>query len=469
MPEPSYTPFAGLIRIPPAQSIAANGFEFQYIDPLIVDRLLQLGAVLHKHDGEAALASPGPAPTLAVSPVGGSIPGGETVEACYTLVDDDGGETLPSAIATKETAATGTDPAKAPSAALNTAAGVLLAGTYTYGVTITDGAGGESILSPLVEVLVEPGFAHARVELGQLKKILEETGGKEWRLWRQQGGGLWNLIAQGTTEEKIDDGTLVPDCTVEPPIVSTTHGTASVTLTVPNPAEPRALFFRLYATTDGTFGPVSLLGEYPAAEFGKALVFGSLATAVGQPPPVTRAYPHADKINPETDLLNWHWRAPVGKASELPSEHNEAGDVRLVLETFQLYTWDGVGKKWVGLTAKTMVTTHFFALRGPVSLEPPLPPYEPELAAGQSIHLIAVRYSLLAGVSLSFHVQRNGVDVPGLGTAGEPLVAKTVAKRTAATEGGPALASGDRLVPILSAEAGAPEGAAIGLVLAHTV
>jgi hypothetical protein len=36
-----------------------------------------------------------------------------------------------------------------------------------------------------------------------------------------------------------------------------------------------------------------------------------------------------------------HWRAPVGKAGELPEEGNELGDVRVDEETFQFYVWHG--------------------------------------------------------------------------------------------------------------------------------
>jgi hypothetical protein len=346
------TPFLGLLRIPPGEPLSLEGSEFQYIDPLVVDHIAKIGAILHKHDGAAALADPVTAPTLATSAAGGSIAGNTTVLTTYTWIDAEGGETLPAPTANVTTAATFPEPKDVPTAVVSTAAGALLAANYVYGVTVTDGEGGETTISPLVEAVVEPGFAKAEVTVSKLKAILTEvagaTVGAEWRLWRRQNGGEWNLIDTGVGETIVDDGTLVPDCTVQPPSVSTTHSTNKITVVVPDPVGTPE-FFRLYLTIDGTFGPVSYVAEYPIAECEKPIDLTTLAVLPGTPPPISRAYPHANKIDPDTDMVEWPWKRPVANAAALPKEGNEEGDVRETLNDHVLHAWDGETKVWAAI------------------------------------------------------------------------------------------------------------------------
>ncbi len=42
-----------------------------------------------------------------------------------------------------------------------------------------------------------------------------------------------------------------------------------------------------------------------------------------------------------------HWKAPVAKVANLPAEGNENGDVRLVLEGAVLYWWKEAGEEWI--------------------------------------------------------------------------------------------------------------------------
>lgn len=342
------TPFIGLLRIAPGEPLSLEGFEFQFLDPLIVDHLLKTGAILHKHDGAAALANPVTAPAFTTGKTGGQIGASITFLTSYTWIDADGGETLAAPTSTVTTGATFPEPKAVPTAVPSYAAGALLAANYVYGVTVTDGEGGETILSPLVEAVVEAGFAKAEVTVSKLKAILTEvagaTVGAEWRLWRRQNGGEWNLIDHGTGETIVDNGTLVPDCTVAPPAVATTHNTNKLTITVPKPVGAPE-FFRVYLTAEGTFGPVSYVAEYPIAEVEKEIHILTVALLPGFPPPVSRAIAHANKINPDTDLTNWHWKQPVKKTSELPAEA-EAGDIRFDEETKQLMTWNTAKKEW---------------------------------------------------------------------------------------------------------------------------
>ncbi len=408
------TPFAGLLRIPPGEPLGLEGFEFQYIDPLVVDHLLKIGAILHKHDGGAALANPVTAPSLVGSATGGSIAGAVTVLTAYTWIDAEGGETLASPTANVTTAATFPEPKDAPTAVVSAAAGALLAANYVYGATVTDGEGGETTLSPLVEAVVEPGFAKAEVTVSNLKAILTEvagaTVGAEWRLWRRQNGGEWNLIDNGTGETVIDNGTLVPDCTVAPPLVSTTHATNKLVVEVPKPVGA-AEFFRLYLTSDGTFGPVSYVAEYPIAECEKAIELLTLAVLPGTPPPVSRAIAHANKIDPDTDLIEYHWKRPVTERTELPTEGNEQGDVRMVVETKRLYFWNATPKEWETFlgNAATTCETLTWSVAGALTVGLIPGPFIKVLAEEEQ-HLLGIECTLGVGTA-ELTLKHNGVAI----------------------------------------------------------
>jgi hypothetical protein len=96
-------------------------------------------------------------------------------------------------------------------------AGTLLAGTYYYAVTVTDGLGGESLIGPTIEVVVDPGFPNARITVSGLDDIMAETGATGWRLWRAVGAGTWHMMVAGAGASVIDDGSLHGDCDITPP------------------------------------------------------------------------------------------------------------------------------------------------------------------------------------------------------------------------------------------------------------
>lgn len=349
MTENARTPFAGLLRVAPGEPLSIEGFEFQYIDPLVIDRILKLGAVTHKHDGGAAVANPAEPLTLDTEPTGGGLPPATQYISAYTLIDAQGGETLPSPSVNVTTAGSFPEPKEAPATEIKTTAGMLLAGNYVYGVTVTDGKGGETIISPLAGAVVPSGTEKAEVILSKLKAILTEvagaTEGAEWRLWRRLNGGEWNLIGTGVTEEFTDDGTETMDCSVEPPSVATVQSTCKLTFKLPK-VEAGAVAYRVYLTDETGFGPVSFFAEYPASEEGKTITISALALQPGSPPPVSRAYQHANKINPDTELQEWPWKKAVEKVGELPTVGNGDGDVREVLEDHSLHIWDATSKAW---------------------------------------------------------------------------------------------------------------------------
>lgn len=368
----SRTPFAGLEQLDPGELLSTDGFRFQAINPTLIDRLLQVGAVSHQHDEHAPSPDPEEEAGVSTSLGGGTIPAGLHLSVGYTWVDGDGGESLLSKIKTVDTATAVADPQLPPTSDLKTDAGTLLAGNYDYAVTVTDGLGGESPLSAAVSVTVLPG-PKARVVVGNLAVIVASVTGletAEWRLWRRINGGAWYLIGQGKGVSVNDNGSLAGDCTVSPPTVSTVLGSNLIDVeVVEEPISARVTHFRLYISEDGSFVSPCFIAEYPIAEIGKSLAFTTLAFVKGEPPLVSTMTGGANKINPDTDIIEWHWKRPVKKVAELPATLNEEGDVRLVLETKQFYFWTGAA--WSQL--KLEIATHW---KPPVKKKSELPTVE---------------------------------------------------------------------------------------------
>jgi hypothetical protein len=347
------TPFAGLTSLDPGDPLSLDGYSFQSRNPVIIDQLLRLGVIAHKHDAHAALVhhSPGIDPTVAVVDTGGTIPADLSIYVGYTLIDADGGETvLNDNVQVVTTQAGLVPPDSAPLLASDHDAGTLLADSYTYGVTVADGVGGETTMSPTETITIDPGYPNSEITISGLSDIVTEAGGTEWRLWKMVGAGQWGLIETGTTDEVLDDGSLASDCTVTPPLDTSggTMATSKLQVTVPATDQPaEAVSFRVYASIDGDFTSPALLGTYPVADLGTMKQYTSLTLGAGAPPEVTTAYGGADKIDPDTDMLDFPWKRPVANLAALPATGNDDGDIRETLNDHALHAW--TGSAWVAV------------------------------------------------------------------------------------------------------------------------
>lgn len=343
------TPFAGLTRLDPDESIAEDNFSFQSRDPLVIDRLLQIGAVTHRHDAHEPLADPDAELGASAIASGGTLAAGVTVYLGYTLLDENGGETMISPIATITT----DPPLDVPDATFGASAdyggGTLAAETYYYGLSIIDAAGGETPIGGTVMVTRDPGFASGQVLLDGLMDPVAEVGGAGWRLWRAVGGGDYFHIADGATDTFTDDGITCGDCSLEPvdENENLTNGTNAVDVLVPSGGVmAQASGFALYASEDPTFAGPSLVGHFPAASAGAVMTFTELLAEDARPPDVSTSIPGANKIDPDTELIDWHWKRPVPTVADLPSGA-ASGDVRVVLsDGFPRRFLDGAWDTW---------------------------------------------------------------------------------------------------------------------------
>jgi hypothetical protein len=332
------TSFMGLTALDPTDSIYDENAVFLHGDRLEIDRGMRIGIKTHRHTGADGLLNPDVAPSAATLASGGVIPPDLIMTFGYTLQDDQQGETELSPAVTISSPPPIEIPQYAPSAEVQYSGGTLMANSYYYATTFADGDGGETPLGPPVAAEREPGFASGQVLLTNLDEGMAEAGAVGWRLYRSIGGGLYGLLATGGIGEDsyLDDGTPAPDCNVHPPAdgVNTTLGTSRVEITLPEISQS-ASFINLYGTISGDFTGAALLAQYPIASAGESVIFETLDFLDSSPPDTNRSYGGAPKIDPDVEILDWHWKRPVASASMLAD--GEQGDVRLSLSERKLY------------------------------------------------------------------------------------------------------------------------------------
>lgn len=341
------TLFAGLTVLAPGEPISADNGSFTSLNPLITDHFLEIGARTHRHNAAAPLGNPIDAPGVGTLADGGAIPADLAVYIGYTLMDEHNGETLLSPAVLAETDPGLDRPDSAPVAVADYTAGGMMVDTYYYAITWTDATGGETPLGPIVSVDRDPGHANGRILLSGLTEGMDDAVGVAgWRLYRATGGADFGLLASGTSAEDTfnDVGAAVVDCTQLPPTDSqnTTGSTNRLRVTLPATAPGGSVSLRLYASLDGSFTDGGILGTYDVAtDLGTVHDFTLLEVVDARPPTTATTVGGASKIDPETELLNWHWRTPVANIASLPPAGNTNGDVRLALAAKQLYMWDG--------------------------------------------------------------------------------------------------------------------------------
>lgn len=283
------TDFADFTHLDPSDALSADNYGIQHRNPLLIDYFLRLiweGA----RDGHDAMADPADPATAAVDAAGGQIPSDLTLSVGYTLLDGDGGESALAPLTVVATPAGLAAPEDSPVVVRDTVAGTLLANTYAYAVTLTDGAGGETALGPPAVITIPGGSSSNEITVSGLTSLISDP--QEWRLWRSVGGEEFHLIAQGTDDEVVDDGSLTADCGVAPPSVTgTTNSTSRLRVTVPSGQPAGAAQFRIYVAIDGDFDGPSLLGTYAIADLDAEKTYTELAFLGSSPPERSTAMP----------------------------------------------------------------------------------------------------------------------------------------------------------------------------------
>src|SRR5690606_19883667 len=185
------TQFAGLTILEPNESLFEDGGAFTNRDRRIIDRFLQLGAKTHRHTGLPGLTNPDTEMGASGVEGGGQIPAGVSFAVGYTLEDETGGETILSPVVNVSTPSPIDVPTLAPTLEITYASGNLLTDTYYYAYSYADGQGGETAVGPVAGIEREPGFPKAQVHISGLlgSGAMASAGASNWRLYRAVGGG----------------------------------------------------------------------------------------------------------------------------------------------------------------------------------------------------------------------------------------------------------------------------------------
>lgn len=345
------TTFAGLTALDPGEPITTDGSSFTAKNPDIIDHLLKIGARTHRHNAAAPLPNPATPPNVQVLDTGGALPSDTPVIVAYTLLDDEGGETLASPAALVTTPSGIAAPIEGPDLDIDYSAGTLTVGTYQYAVTLVDSSGGETPASPASSITRDPGQPNATITISGLATLI---GGdiNRWRLYRKKDAGQLLLLTEGTGDVVVDDGSLDCDCCTSPPANSTTGNTGAITVVVTSDMIAGAAGWRLYVSDDGDFTSPSQYGpDHTPADANVQIVIDQLALADGAPPDVATTVGGAPKLDPDTELLNWYWKQPVATVDDLPEGIDDAhdGDARMVLLDGSI--WRRANGQWGPLTA----------------------------------------------------------------------------------------------------------------------
>lgn len=333
------TLFAGLTKLDEDESILDDSGAFIGRDRTIIDRLLELGAKTHRHTGLDGLGNP--VQPLAASAIasGGTLPGDVSFSVGYTNEDADRGETLISPVITLSTPPQIERPLAAPDGVADYSAGSLPADTYYYAISWVDAEGGETPVGPALTIERSHGYPNGRVNLSGLTNGMVAAGASGWRLYRAIGGGDFMYLATGTGDTYTDDGSVSvqPDQQPLADGVNSTNSDNTLLLRLPSAdaINDDASYINVYMSEDGTFSGNVFLAQFPVASAGQEVLYRSLTLYGQQPPDTNNSVGTAAQIDPDQDLLDWHWKRPVAAPYALGS--GEQGDVRMVLSNGQLY------------------------------------------------------------------------------------------------------------------------------------
>jgi hypothetical protein len=340
------TIFAGLTALVPGDALETDGGSFLWRNPEVLDHFAEVGAVTHKHDAHAALATPSAAPAVVASGGGGTIGNDVTLWVGYTLTDAYGGETAISPVASAATPGALAGAGSSPTVAFSSAAGSLAVGTYYYAVTLIDGLGGETTLSDYGEATRLPGYASGEMIVSGLTALMTAVGAVGWRLYRSFNGGGWGYMTQGSSDGFVDDGSLCADVTIGPPDTNSTGGTNSMLATVPGQAS--GVTVRLYASEAGDFTSPAFVVAFPRVGTASAVTIKNTDFAVGSPPPVSTAKQGANPIDALTDVINLASATSLGLSSAWASAGSGWQAPRAIKTADGFVTVEGVAGKITG-------------------------------------------------------------------------------------------------------------------------
>jgi hypothetical protein len=88
---------------------------------------------------------------------------------------------------------------------------------------------------------------------------------------------------------------------------------------VPGPAPAGAVSFNLYLSEDGSFGSPSFVANHLVADVATDIEILDLNVRPARRRRSRRRFPGANKIDPDTEMVDWPWKRPVATVGDLPA------------------------------------------------------------------------------------------------------------------------------------------------------
>lgn len=304
--------------------LSDNDYKFTYADRLLNDRLHKRMAT-HHHMGGASTSIDAPlaGPIVNLSTTGGTIEAGTRVYYKFTLVDELGFESAPSPVSVIDTP----DPIDTPGAPIITqtpTGGVLLPGTYHYGLTAWKGTyDQETRGGPCVTVTVPQGTNTNRITI---TFPTVPTYAEGFNIYRKSPGSnrYYFLTSQTTAQVQYQDvGTTSEDCVRTLPQYNTTMSNNKITVVYPGatPVVPAGYHWKIYRSfTPNNFDAsflYEIVEESAPGVIATNFVDTGGPTFSGSPPLTSQILDALEKINLEdgTEVQN---RLPLGNVTAFP-------------------------------------------------------------------------------------------------------------------------------------------------------
>ena len=232
-----------------------DGFKYTKADREQIDRLLEIGAESHRHNGATSAATNPSLPLeLTLDTVGGYIDASERVRYKYTLVDSLGNESAASPEAYVDTPEAVTTPA-ASTLSVSTTGGTHLPGNYFYVLSayVDFNTSETKALNPAyVTVPTTTSTNQITLTLPSLP-----NGASGFNVYRRKPGNtkyfyLASIDMEIATppDTYVDDNTVTADCDRTLPVANTTNSSNSVVVSLPGatPTVPTGYTWRIYRT-----------------------------------------------------------------------------------------------------------------------------------------------------------------------------------------------------------------------------
>lgn len=289
---------------------ADNGYKYTDADRQQIDRLLEIGAETHRHDGVVADSiDPDTPPSLALDTSGGGIGAGERIRYKFTLVDVVGNESAASPEAYIDTP----DPVESPAASSLTydnGAGSLLPGNYFYALSAyVDLNTSETKAPNRAYITVASGSATNTITITLPSLPFGATG---FNIYRRTPGStkyfyLDSVDMDVATPPDVyeDDGATDVDCGRTLPVVNSTYSTNSVVVSYPGatPVVPDGYTWKIYRTYEsGEYDDSFLTWVVEETSEGSGIIVTTYedvgaGTTTGYPPAYSQIVDSPSKID----------------------------------------------------------------------------------------------------------------------------------------------------------------------------